>query len=135
MWLQHGGIPVASAKHLLRPASTPELLACQVRARAMTPVLAPPSASPAEQSSYLDARGQQASSPAGPDAEGQTALSASDDEEGPDQPARPAGEPDRAPSAVVPGLATSALDVQTHSVETRIFKRLGASVAKDHPML
>ena len=33
VWLQHGAIPVASAMHLLRPASNPELLSWQVMTR------------------------------------------------------------------------------------------------------
>ena len=100
VWLQHGGIPVASAKHLLRPASTPELLACQVRARTMTPVMVAPTEGPAEQSSYLDARGPQVPGPAGPDDEDRLALSASDDEDDPEPPVRAAVGHDRDPSAV-----------------------------------
>eukprot|EP00972_Heterocapsa_arctica_P088244 13012021-Heterocapsa_arctica.AAC.1 len=32
LWRHHGGVPVASAMHLLRPSSTAELLACPLRA-------------------------------------------------------------------------------------------------------
>ena len=41
VWVQAGGHPVATALHLLRPASTPELLAWQVRGRNMRPIVVP----------------------------------------------------------------------------------------------
>ena len=55
-WLQHGGVPVASAMHLLRPASTAEMLACQVMSKNMRPTAAepPPDAQAQQQQGYLD---------------------------------------------------------------------------------
>ena len=129
VWLQHGGIPVASAKHLLHPASTPELLACQVRARAMTPVMVAPTVGPAEQSSYLDARGPQVPSPAGPDVEDRLALSASDDEDDPEPPVRAAVGHDRDPSAVL-RPAGSAFDPRPLADDRQVKRpRRGAQTA------
>ena len=55
VWLQSAGQPVATAKHLLRPCSTPELLAWQVRSRNLTPTVQRPQET-AEQEGYIDAR-------------------------------------------------------------------------------
>ena len=56
VWLQSAGQPVASAVHLLRPCSTPELLAWQISSRSHKPLAAPPQdEGVAEQQGYLDA--------------------------------------------------------------------------------
>ena len=55
VWLQSGGHPIASAIHLLRPCSTPELLAWQVRSRSLTPTALRPTDG-ADQEGYIDTR-------------------------------------------------------------------------------
>ena len=53
VWLQHGAVPVATAMHLMRPATTAELLAAQVMSRNMRPTAYAPMPTE-EQTSYLD---------------------------------------------------------------------------------
>ena len=54
VWLQHGGVPIASALHLLRPATTGEMLACQMKAHWQRPVLEETLLGDGQQQGYLD---------------------------------------------------------------------------------
>jgi hypothetical protein len=56
VWLQGGGQAIASAMHLLRPCSTSELLAWQVRNRNLTPSVVPLAEGTTEQEGYIDMR-------------------------------------------------------------------------------
>ena len=56
VWLQSCGQPIASATHMLRPCSTPELLAWQVRSRSKQPTAAPLAAAEDAQDGFLDMR-------------------------------------------------------------------------------
>ena len=61
VWLQNAGQQITSAIALLRPCSTPELLAWQVRSRNFAPTVHRPQET-AEQEGYLDARDASTSS-------------------------------------------------------------------------
>ena len=57
VWLQSAGQPIASAIHMLRPSSTPELLAWQVRSRTMQATAAClQEPTEGQQEGYIDAR-------------------------------------------------------------------------------
>jgi hypothetical protein len=55
VWLQHMAVPICTAVHLLRPASTAEMLACQVKSRNATPKVTVPMETQ-EQEGFLDMR-------------------------------------------------------------------------------
>jgi hypothetical protein len=58
IWVMHGGIPVATAAHKMRPATTTEMLAYQVSSRNMVPFDAnDPGRMPQEQEGFIDATG------------------------------------------------------------------------------
>ena len=56
VWLQHAAVPVASAVHLLRPATASECLAAQVLSRNSTPLEMTPMDSNAGQQSFIESR-------------------------------------------------------------------------------
>ena len=55
-WLQHNAVPILTATRLLRPATTAEMLACQVMAKNMTPRIDPMTIGAEQQDGYIDAR-------------------------------------------------------------------------------
>ena len=63
VWLQHAAVPVASAVHLLRPATASECLAAQVLIRKSTPLEATPMDSTAGQQSFIESRPERLEKP------------------------------------------------------------------------
>ena len=62
VWCQHGGVPVATAFHQMRPASTAELFAAQVMSRSMRfSQYVPPDTG--DQQSFVDTRSKPSSAP------------------------------------------------------------------------
>jgi len=67
VWIQHGAVPVATAMHLMRPASTAELLAWQIKSRTGKVGMIPEVPPTEDQASYLDHTGENKSQQIGKD--------------------------------------------------------------------
>ena len=61
--MQHAAVPVASAVHLLRPATASECLAAQVLSRNSTPLEVTPMDSTAGQQSFIESRPERLEKP------------------------------------------------------------------------
>ena len=99
VWLQHGGVPVASTFSRMRPGTTAEMLAAQVQARNFRPMAVPPQLeAEGEQNAYLDFSGP----------EHQTRVHQSADVADRASPAEHSSDADDEPMALEPSSSTQA---------------------------